>query len=145
MKTKNIANMTKIDRDDFPGILLNSSKRIISTYADYPEGLSYPMHHHPPCQFLYTSKGVVTVDTDEGTWVVPESHAVWIPTNVGHSIEAPGHLTLRNLYIQPYATKTFIKKCGVVSVPPLLQELIKYAADFSTDYPDNSHEDRVMA
>lgn len=137
--------MTMPSWDDFPDILLSSSKMIISTYADYPKGLSYPMHHHLPCQFLYTSKGVLTVDTDEGTWVVPESHAVLIPANIGHSIEAPGHLTLRNLYIQPCIAKTSFKKCGVVSVPSLLRELIKYAADFSTDYPDNSHEDRIMS
>jgi AraC-like DNA-binding protein/mannose-6-phosphate isomerase-like protein (cupin superfamily) len=144
MMTKNIANKTKEYGDDFPELLLNCSKRIISTCADYPKGLSYPLHHHIPCQFLYISKGVMTVGTDEGTWVVPESHAVWIPTHIGHSIEALGHLTLRNLYIQPYADRTFPKRCGVVSVSSLLQELIVYAADFSTDYLDNSHEDRVM-
>lgn len=144
MKKKSIVNKTTVYGEDFPQILLNSSKKIISTYADYPKGLYFPMHHHFPCQFLYASRGVMKVETGNGTWVVPESHAVWIPSDMDHRIEAPGHLTLRNLYIQPNAVPSLFKHCEVVHVSSPLRELIIYAADFITDYSNNSHEERVM-
>lgn len=144
MKTINSADQTNVQGEDFPEILLNSSKRIISTYAEYPAGTSFALHHHFPCQFLYASKGVMTVGTDQGTWVVPESHGVWIPSDKNHSIETHTPLTQRNLYIQPVAAPIASKQCVVFAIPPLLRELIIYAADFPTDYPDHSHEDTTM-
>lgn len=145
MKTKNIDNQTRLDREEFAEALIYSSKQVISTYADYPTGLNFPMHHHLACQLLYASKGVMTVETEHGKWIVPESYAVWIPSNMTHKIEAQAHLTLRSIYIRPEAAPLLPKQCTVVSIHPPLSELITYAADFSMDYPDNSHENRVMA
>jgi quercetin dioxygenase-like cupin family protein len=38
-----------------------------------------PEHFHPEDQFIFDSKGVMTVRTKQGIWVVPPMRAVWIP------------------------------------------------------------------
>ncbi|MDR9827061.1 helix-turn-helix transcriptional regulator [Vibrio sp. FNV 38] len=145
MKTNNTEIQTKLDSQEFPEALLCSSKQLFASYADYPTELQFPMHHHTACQLLYASKGVMNVETDNGSWIVPESHAVWIPSEMNHKITASGHLTLRSLYLLPQIASSLPLECTVVSVPSILRELLIYAADFSMDYPFNSHETRVMA
>lgn len=144
MKTKNISNLTNMYGEDFPDRLMDSPHRIIATQADYPDGLSYPFHHHPPIQFLYASEGVMTVTTPQGIWVVPPFRGVWIPSETEHRIFAPSHLSLRSLYIRPGAIRELPTQCCVMSVPPLLRELILHAAKFPIDYLPNSPEERVM-
>src|SRR5262245_25373621 len=41
-------------------------------------------------QLAYASRGVMTVVTAEGTWVVPPNRAVWIPEGVLHSVRMAG-------------------------------------------------------
>lgn len=144
MKKKTILNQTSTYGEDFPDRLMDSPHRIIATQADYLDGLSYPFHHHPPIQFLYASEGVMTVTTPQGIWVVPPFRGVWIPSETKHQIFAPGHLSLRSLYIRPEAIRDLPTQCCVVSVPPLLRELILHAAEFPIDYLHNSPEERVM-
>lgn len=144
MKTDNIANKTKVFGEDFPDRLMGSPHRIIATKADYPDGLSYPFHKHVPIQFLYASAGVMTVSTPQGVWVVPPFCAVWIPSETDHKIFALGSLALRSLYIRPEAILDPPSQCCVVSVPPLLRELILHAAEFPADYQKDSPEERVM-
>lgn len=144
MTTKNIDFQTDVYGADFPDILMRSSRQVMSMYADYPDGLYYSMHHHLPCQFFYASRGVLTVKTEKGTWIVPQSHAVWIPSNTSHQVLSPHHLTLRNIYIRPGAAPNLLNECAVVTMPPLLRELTVYAADFATEYSTDSHEERVI-
>ena len=144
MKTDSIANKTNILGRDFPDRLTESPHRVIATKADYPDGLACPFHKHTPIQFLYASAGVMTVTTPQGVWVVPPFRAVWIPSETDHSIFALGHLALRSLYIRPDAIPDLPSQCCVVSVPPLLRELILHAAEFSVIYLHNSPEERIM-
>src|SRR5262245_50784696 len=63
------------------------SDLIIRTLAvGYPSGMLLEHHSHSWAQLVYASEGVMTVQTEEGTWVVPSHRAVWIPASIGHSI-----------------------------------------------------------
>jgi AraC-like DNA-binding protein len=81
-------------------------------------------HAHPWAQLVYASEGVMRVETDQGTWVVPSHRAVWIPAAIGHSIAMAGRVSMRTLYIAPRFAGTLPRRCGVVAVPPLLRQLI---------------------
>jgi len=63
-----------------PGMRQKSeSELIIRTLAvGYPSGMLLEHHSHSWAQLVYASEGVMTVQTDEGTWVVPSHRAVWI-------------------------------------------------------------------
>ncbi len=72
-------------------------------------------------QLVYASKGVLTVRTEDGAWVVPPHRAVWIPANLRSQLEVSRETALRMLYL-----RSGVKRpgCAVVSVSPLLRELI---------------------
>lgn len=80
-------------------------------------------------QLVYASKGVLTVKTAIGTWVVPLYRALWLPANTPSTLEVIGQTALRMLYLRrrrtPSKQEPFDRsKCAVLSVSPLLRELI---------------------
>jgi AraC-like DNA-binding protein len=98
---------------------------LIRTLAvGYPSGLTLDQHAHDWAQLVYASEGVMTVQTDEGTWVVPSHRAVWIPAGTGHSITMSGWVSMRTLYLLPRLAGGLPSRCFVVAVPPLLRHLI---------------------
>jgi len=93
----------------------------------YPSGTVLEPHSHDWAQLVYASEGVMSVQTEEGTWVVPSHRGVWIPCRVGHSIAMSGWVSMRTLYIAPQLVRTLPTRCCVVAVSPLLRQLILHA------------------
>jgi AraC-like DNA-binding protein/quercetin dioxygenase-like cupin family protein len=99
----------------------------ITTYIhDYPAGHAIPLHFHDRDQLVYASRGVMTVRTHDGSWVVPPQRAVWIPANTSHKITMSGSVAMRTLYLKPRLAKELPRKCCVINVSSLLKELILY-------------------
>src|SRR5882762_6601612 len=89
-----------------------------------------PDHSHPEDQLLFASRGVMTLRTKQGVWVVPPMRAVWIPADTPHSVAMSGAVTMRTLYFLPQLCRRLTGKCFVMSVSPLLRELILHACKF---------------
>ena len=70
---------------------------------EYADGHVIKTHSHPWHQLVYASKGVMTVRTPEGAWVVPIHRGVWVPAGTRHSIEMSGAVSLRTLYLRAAA------------------------------------------
>jgi AraC-like DNA-binding protein/quercetin dioxygenase-like cupin family protein len=102
-------------------------KSAITTLTrDYPAGHVIPLHFHDRDQLVYASRGVMTIRTREGTWVVPPNRAVWIPKEVSHTIAMSGAVAMRTLYLKPRIAKGLPRDCCVIGVSALLKELILY-------------------
>jgi AraC-like DNA-binding protein len=100
----------------------------VRTHAvGYPAGLRLPAHAHGWGQLVYATEGVMTVRAQAGGWVVPSSRAVWIPPDAEHAIEMSGRVSLRSLYLVRALCRRLPSQCCVVSVSPLLRELILVA------------------
>lgn len=97
---------------------------------DFPAGQLIPLHFHDRDQLVYASRGVMTVRTGMGTWVVPTQRAVWIPARIPHTIVMSGLVAMRTLYLKPRLAQALPRNCCVVNVSPLLKELIVYACTF---------------
>jgi AraC-like DNA-binding protein len=91
---------------------------------DLDHGHIIPAHAHLEDQLVYASKGVMTVRTSEGIWVVPPQRAVWIPATTPHSLQMSGAVSMRTVYLRPRMAKRLPRTCSVVNVSPLLQQLI---------------------
>jgi len=89
-------------------------------------------HFHDRDQLVYASRGVMTVRTSEGAWVVPTHRAVWIPALVPHTITMSGTVAMRTLYLKPRLAKSLPRECCVVNVSPLLRELILHTCTVAT-------------
>src|SRR5437762_11870292 len=97
---------------------------------DFDDGHVVPEHLHPEDQLVYASRGVMTVRTRDGTWIVPPQRAVWIPAKVPHSILMSGAVSMRTLYLRASLVRSLPRSCRVVNVSPLLRELILHACSF---------------
>jgi AraC-like DNA-binding protein len=97
---------------------------------DFPNGHIVPLHYHPEDQLVYACRGVMSVETRDGTWVVPPQRAVWIPAKVPHSIVMSGSVSMRTLYLRARLARSLPRCCCVVNVSSLLKELILHACHF---------------
>lgn len=92
--------------------------------SDLPTGFCLERHAHDWPQLVYASAGVMTVWTEQGSWVAPPSWAVWVPGGVAHAIRFTGQSAMRSLYVRPGAGEGLPGVCTVMAVSPLLRELI---------------------
>ena len=87
-------------------------------------------------QLLFASRGMLTVHTDAGLWVVPVHQAVWVPPGVRHSVEVTGGVAMRSLYLRlplrPPVRSGLPDACRVVEVSPLLREILRRAMRLRT-------------
>src|ERR1700675_834250 len=97
---------------------------------DFDSDHVIPEHSHPEDQLVFASKGVMTVRTKQGIWVVPPRRAVWIPALTPHSVAMSGPVSMRTLYFMPRLVRTLPRKCFVMNVSSLLRELILHACKF---------------
>lgn len=99
-------------------------------------------HHHDWCQLVFSTSGAVRVGTDESTFIVPPSRAVWIPAGITHAVTAIEQAELRTLYLLPALLgEPAWSSCRVLEVSPLLRELVLQLAI----EPDEAVEDRREA
>jgi AraC-like DNA-binding protein len=108
----------------------------------YEKG-TVPWHTHARGQLVYVSKGVLTVSTEQGMWVVPPLRAIWVPPQVRHCVASACSFWLCTLYTVP-SLVTLPSSCTVVAVNPLLRELLLAAAQFGPNYEEGSAEERLI-
>jgi AraC-like DNA-binding protein len=131
-----------------PSILLNKQgvqiAHVASVSHDFQHREVIPEHQHPEDQLVFASKGVMTVHTTGGIFVVPPLRAVWIPAGTEHSISMSGAVSLRTLYFSPRLARRLPSKCLVLNVSPLLKELVLYACQFPRMRKQESEHRRII-
>src|SRR5882672_4364677 len=85
-------------------------------------------HAHPWGQLIYSVSGVMSVWTEQGSWVAPPHWAVWAPAGVAHGMRFTGAASLRTLYLRP-GLDGMASNCAVIAVSALLRELILRAVE----------------
>ena len=114
--------------------------RALST--TYSGGSSLHPHKHASHQLLFAASGAMTVTGDRTTWMIPPGRAVLIPAGVLHSIRMWGDVAMRSLYFP--ATAFAIDACRVISVSPLLRELILRVAELAALDSRDESDARLM-
>jgi hypothetical protein len=104
--------------------LRDGRSQIMTLTHDYAAGHVIPLHFHNRDQLVYASRGVMTVRTEAGAWVVPTHRAVWIPASIAHTVAMSGAVAMRTLYLRARLAEGLPRDCCVVNVLPLLRELI---------------------
>lgn len=130
--------------DSQPMNIMDTPRPVVALTTEYPPGEILEFHNHPRAQLLYASLGVMTVETHKGIWVVPPHRGVWIPPYMVHKLTVSHHISMRSLYFQPELCGNTPQECCVVSVSPLLKELILEASQMPRLYPRNGPEERLL-
>jgi AraC-like DNA-binding protein/quercetin dioxygenase-like cupin family protein len=117
---------------------------VVAFRRDLEDGQRIAPHRHRRAQLVYASRGVMTVTTSDGAFVVPPQRAVWMPGGHEHQIDARGAVAMRTIYVEPDAAPGLPKQVCVLHVTPLLRELILAAVRASQPYEPESPESRLM-
>ncbi|WP_066522163.1 AraC family transcriptional regulator [Sphingobium cloacae] len=112
--------------------------------SDYADGEYVDPHRHIRAQLIHTLTGVMTVTSQDGSWVVPTGRAVWMPPHEDHAIRIAGHVTMRTVFVRQDARPGFPTMCEVIEVSPLLREAIVAAVHIPLDYAAHGRDERVM-
>ena len=110
--------MRNVKIDEFDRL----DRDVVALGNDYAQGFILPPHQHRRAQLLYGATGLMYVTTQDGF----------------------AGVTTRSLYIEPDCVDAFIKhrRCEVISVSPLLRQLLLEAVDLPPLY--DSPRDRTL-
>jgi len=81
------------------------------------------LHTHPWPQLTFSTRGVIRLSTDDGSYIVPPSRALWVPANVRHSVTLIEDAELRTVYLHDWVAPGW-EKCEVLEISPLLRALM---------------------
>ncbi len=139
--TKNSEILTVVTGTDVESI----PRDVVIRAQEFAAANVIPRHRHARHQLVYAHRGVMTVSTETGIWVVPPQRAVWVPAGIHHQVATREPVSMRNVYIRPGAAPGLPDECSVVTVPPLMRELILEAADLPRLYDEAGAAGRMMA
>jgi AraC-like DNA-binding protein len=94
------------------------------------------LHRHARGQLLGAAKGLLSVDVGHHRWVVPATHAVWIPPNVPHALRSHGPFEGRSTYVAVVACAALPEDPRVLPVSGLLREALARASSWTGDALD---------
>jgi AraC-like DNA-binding protein len=122
-----------------------SVPRPISSLQDsLQRGAVIPPHSHQRAQLIFAIRGTMTVRASRGLWILPPSHALWVPPGVVHQIDVSAAVEMRTLYVQRSHAQGISSECHVLFVSPLLRELIVRAMELPVLYDEHGMEGRLM-
>ena len=120
-------------------------RAVVAMPKDFASGFEILPHHHERAQLIYATAGTMRVSTDDGVWVVPPQRALWMPAGVTHSIVMLGDTTMRTLDVRDDAAAAMPTVCRVLSISPLLRELIVRATELPVQYDETGPAGHVVA
>jgi AraC-like DNA-binding protein/quercetin dioxygenase-like cupin family protein len=91
-----------------------------------PRGTRFNWHSHELHQLAWASNGVLRVSATNATWVLPPTHALWIPAQVPHEVRATAGATMTAAYLLPAQCAINWTEPTPVRAGALLRELIGY-------------------
>ncbi|WP_433893631.1 AraC family transcriptional regulator [Streptomyces sp. CA-111067] len=95
-----------------------------ATRHEHVAGETIGRHRHPYHQLVYLSTGVLAVRTDEASWVASSARAMWIPAGTWHQHRVYGPSHVHTLAFHPDDAPLNPAAPTVVSIDPLLRELL---------------------
>ncbi len=81
------------------------------------------LHSHPWPQLTFSTRGVVRLSTQDGSYIVPPSRALWVPADMAHSITLIEDAELRTIYLHAWLAPPWAT-CEVLDISALLRALM---------------------
>ena len=90
----------------------------------FAAGTGRERHVHRRAQLLYATAGLMMATAEDGTWVVPQGHALWIPPGMPHAVVMHGNVAMCSAYLAVEAIDGFPSCARVIEVSPLLAAML---------------------
>jgi AraC-like DNA-binding protein len=94
--------------------------------AGYPRAT--PRHRHSRGQLLGALRGLITVGVDGARWLVPASHAVWLPPHIDHEFTSHGAFAGWSVYVSESDCVSLPTMPCTLRSNALLREAVRRAA-----------------
>jgi AraC-like DNA-binding protein/quercetin dioxygenase-like cupin family protein len=124
----------------YPNVRVPLPREVIASLAPYRNGERVTWHQHRHGQLVFAAPGVVRVLTPSRTWTLPQSRAVWLPSDIDHELHVVGDGQLCSVYVEPDVFPWPWREPAVIAVSPLLREL---AATLAADGEKYAHGSRA--
>lgn len=121
-----------------------NARAIVPRRSSYANRHHIKPHWHARAQFIYAVEGTMTVRTPRHAWIVPPSRALWVPSHTVHEIQMYGVVEMRSLYVTNAAAAGMPSSCVVLSVNPLLRELVVRAVALPLRYDEDGDDGLLM-
>jgi len=105
------------------------------------ERISAP-HRHPQGQLLGSLKGLLSIGTEEGVWIVPAIHAAWFPPFHRHSARSHGAFDGFVVYVAEEACGDLPRRPCTIRTSGLLREAVLRAATWPQG-PTDARSERI--
>lgn len=103
-------------------------------------------HSHARGQLLGAAQGLITVDVRDSLWVVPATHAVWLPPQTSHGLQSHGPFAGWSVYVAPLACAELPREPFILGTSGLLREAVSRAATWDVGHaPLSDVQARVAA
>jgi AraC-like DNA-binding protein len=97
-------------------------------------------HRHARGQLLGSTRGLLSVGVDDGVWIVPAIHAVWLPPNQVHAVRSHGPFQGWSAYVDEAACGDLPQRPSTLRTSGLLREAVLRAASWPPGPLDASGE-----
>jgi len=115
---------------------------VVALADEYPALFVDPRHSHTRAQLLFAAAGVMSVVTDQASFVIPPQRAIWVPAGVSHELTCRSAVSVRTLYFEPGLDLP--DQCQVIEVSELLRALILEAMTLPREYDANGRDGRIV-
>jgi AraC-like DNA-binding protein len=125
-------------------MFLPPGRTLVAGAGHQVAGRASAPHRHPEGQLLGSLKGLLSIGTEDGVWVVPAIHAVWIPPHHRHSARSHGAFNGWVVYVAEDACAALPKRPCTIRTSGLLREAVLRAAARWQE-PINAQSERIAA
>lgn len=109
----------------------------------YDAGYADPRHAHGRAQLSFALSGVMAVNTDDASFVLPPHRAIWIPAHKTHQTICRSDVAFQVLYVDPGLVPQ-LTSCRVFEVSPLVRALVGEVTGFPRDYAMQGRAARIV-
>src|ERR1700691_264467 len=117
---------------------------VVGVSSYWPSRSEKAQHTHSRHQLMYSQKGVIHVSTPTGSWILPPTRSIWISGGIPHALVVKRPVELITLWVDRDAPRgPHWTGFNVVSVSPLIRELLIICSEQPWDYPPASRSSHL--
>ncbi|MFJ6090858.1 AraC family transcriptional regulator [Pseudomonas chlororaphis] len=113
---------------------------LVAVWQHSPIERQTAAHSHARGQLLGARRGLLSVTAADSQWVVPATHAVWVPPRCEHALRSHGPFDGWSIYVEPEACHELPAQPRIIATSGLLREAVMRAAS----WPQGALDERQL-
>lgn len=117
---------------------------LVARVESLPPGTVTPWHSHAWWQLAWAMRGVMTLETRQGSYIAPPQRAILVPPGVEHQATNASRTEMRSLYLDCALMEWAAPRCRVLEMSALVRELILAVGLLPQEYDPNAANTRLI-